>query len=269
MQTGLISRRRRPTGHGRRRRSWWTTRAQARRRRRLTLAGGGAVAIAAIVATALLLSTPGPRCAVAIGPDRTGSANDALIRNRRVAEGEAILRRRASCDYVLIAAVRSQVGQSEVWQHQLRGRGANPLDENQATEANLRAADARLQEVYQETAGGLTNYLSWFYEVSNAVSALPGSLRMEVWFLGDAIQTVPPVDLRRGRWTEEQVAEVLEALGPLPDLTGWSIHFVGVAQTAQHGIPTRIAENIDLFWRMFVAATGATLETFSPGVLGN
>lgn len=209
---------------------------------------GSLAAVLLLAGVVVVLKADGREtCAVVIAADLSGSAGAQDLVSTRAEIAQKILRQSESCSKAILGGIKGGYGKHFFLVGNLDEESNVFLDEREIKAENMRHMNKSLSHIFSvKKTGGLTSYLTFLFELEDQVSGLNAPV-VDVWLLGDGIDTAPPIDLRN--MAETDVSQALDRLGPLPDCKLWRIHFVGVNRNASRSVPLRRAEVAEAFWR--------------------
>lgn len=238
-------------------------RLRRRSRRRWIIAGLAGAAAVAAPAIALVTRTKPAPCYLVIAADRSLSANLAKLNEERTREANLVLDRYANCETVFMASINAKPGQAWVWTGPLRGHGTNPFDTGQRRDQNLKVARTQVAAMFASPATKGTNIVQWFRDAAAALGELPRGAVVHAYLYTDGMNTVG-VNVSKEIPRGTSMAEVVRTLAPLPRLSAWEVHFVGVNRTVSGGVSVEAAQRAQIFWEAFVKACGGALVEYAP-----
>lgn len=255
-----------------RRRGTYKSLGGRRRVRRTRLAAG--------VATLVFLSVVGPigwqlarddqpvaRCLYVLGSDHSGSQDSDELIQTHIDQAKTVLERAAACGgVVVIKAFRWPAAESTIWSGSLVGEGNSDFARRRDAGRRMEEAERALVEVFTTPARGLSNHLGFIGSVTDHLRAYPTIEEVHVWDFGDAINTAPPLQMRRADLTEEGIREQLDDLD-LPRCGGWTLNFIGVNRTQSGSRDDGFAREVHEFWKAYAAACGADLGEYDTQLL--
>jgi hypothetical protein len=158
-------------------------------------------------------------------------------------------------------------GTSEVRQVSFQVDAVNRLHKQRELAKRKEDAKGAIEAVLTQPTRGGTDLLGWLRSVQNHLEDISGDADVNVTLITDGINTLDPVRMTETDLSQAGVATLIDRIRPdLPDCSGWRIAMLGVNSTRDGGVPSRLAQGAERFWRAYVGACGGDLIRYDAAV---